>query len=173
MADAENPEPPARSDDPAQRSVEEERNARATALLDEAQQAALEHGRAVVAEARAVRRRMLEDAEQRRQHVVAELERLRGVIDETIAALQTPATDVPTAEPAGAPDVETLDDTVPTERVAAVFDQLRAEPPPPPKPKPKPKPKESKEPKEPKESQQPSAEPADEVAAPDAPPSDG
>jgi hypothetical protein len=174
MADAENPEPTQRSDEPTQRSDEEERNARATALLDEAQQAALEHGRAVVAEARAVRRRMLEDAEQRRQHVVAELERLRGVIDETIAALQTPATDVPTVEPAGAPRAETLEDAVPTERLAAVFDQLRAEPPPPPKPKPRPKrSEESQKSQTSQESQKPSAEPTDEAAAPDAPPSDG
>ena len=182
MADAENPEPTAqRSVEPAERSVEEERNARATALLDEAQQAALEHGRAVVAEARAVRRRMLEDAEQRRQHVVAELERLRGVIDETIAALQTPATDVPTGESAGAPGAEVLDDTVPTERVAAVFDQLRAEPPPPPTPKPKPKPEKSQrsdtsanaKPAPSDESTTSDAAETDEAAAPDAPASDG
>jgi hypothetical protein len=77
-------------------------------------------------------------------------------------------------EPAGAPRAETLEDAVPTERLAAVFDQLRAEPPPPPKPKPRPKrSEESQKSQTSQESQKPSAEPTDEAAAPDAPPSDG
>ncbi len=163
MADAEDPEPSQRSDDPAprpedpaRRSDEEERQARATALLDEAQRAALEHGRAVVAEARAVRRRMLEDADDRRRQIVTELERLRDAIDATLAALRTPATDVPAApRAAGDPRGASADDTFPGTpddgRVSAVFDQLRATPPKPkpkaaPKPRPKPKPKVAPEP---------------------------
>ncbi len=132
MADADHPEPTERSD-------EEERNARARALLDEAQQAALEHGRAVVAEARGVRRRMLEDADERRQRLVAELERLRGVIDETLQALQIPASDVPTPEASPEPSSGAVpgEASPAPQRVAEVFDQLRAAPPVKKQPKPR------------------------------------
>ncbi|MEX2255685.1 MAG: hypothetical protein WEC34_09630, partial [Acidimicrobiia bacterium] len=60
--------------------------ARSTAELE-----AAERGRAMVAEARAIRRRMLEDAEQRRQGLVVELERVRAEIDAAIAALRETA----------------------------------------------------------------------------------
>jgi hypothetical protein len=133
---------------PSGRTDEEERNARATALLDEAQQAALEHGRAVVAEARAVRRRMLEDADQRRRELIEELERLRSTIEETITALSTPTVDPPAtnspADARAAPRPTSTEDTTPQAAVGAerntgttdpgrideVFDQLRADPPP-------------------------------------------
>ena len=116
----------------------------ATALLDEAQQAALEHGRAVVAEARAVRRRMLEDADQRRRGLIDELEQLRTTIDETIAALSTPTVDAPAGDARAEGRATSTDDTAPQAAVAGgsspgktdpgrideVFDQLRADPPP-------------------------------------------
>jgi len=152
---------------------EAERTARAASLLDEAQQAALEHGRAVVAEARAVRRRMLEDVERRRRELIAELEKLRASIDDTITALRAGASDdavssatpstprrraTPRPEPAVRPvkplrttEPAPATDTPPTAgagttqqpepligaddaptlppRVAALFDQLRGEPP--------------------------------------------
>jgi hypothetical protein len=56
---------------------------------------AAERGRAIVAEARAVRRRMLDDAEQRRRALLAALEGVRAEIDAAIAALAA-------AAPAGA-----------------------------------------------------------------------
>jgi hypothetical protein len=127
MADAPPPGPSQRSDD-------EERAARATALLDEAQHAALEHGRAVVAEARAVRRRMLEDADERRRELIVELEQLRAAIDRTIAALQVPAEDVPPRPRTDESPPDSSADTDPG-RAAALFDQLRAEPSPPPEPR--------------------------------------
>jgi hypothetical protein len=161
MGDAEHPEP-------AESSDEEERNKRATALLDEAQQAALEHGRAVVAEARAVRRRMLEDAERRRQQIVDELERLKASIDETLAALATPASDVPGSDVPGSdvPGSNVPESPEPhdPERAVALFDQLRAEP-----PKSKaPMPKSTKRKAEPAKADAPtSAEPAADASGPD------
>src|SRR5262245_40218984 len=118
-----------------ERTDEEERNARATALLDEAQQAALEHGRAVVAEARAVRRRVLEDADQRRRALIQDLERLSAAIDEALAALATPTGDAPptstedTAPQAAVSGGSNASKTDPG-RIDEVFDQLRASPPP-------------------------------------------
>ena len=111
---------------------------------------AAERGRAIVAEARAVRRRMLDDAEQRRRALVAELEEVRAHIDEAITALNesgsaaAPGTsDEPTAvssspptEPEGAGPAPEAAASEPPERVDALFDSLRAETPPPaPKPR--------------------------------------
>ena len=94
----------------------------------------------MVAEARAIRRRMLEDAERRRGALVTELARVRAEIDAAIAALTR------VAEPdARGPNAATHSD--PTDggehepaRVGALFDALRADAPspapspPPPKP---------------------------------------
>jgi hypothetical protein len=89
-------------------------------------------GRAIVAEARAIRRRMLDDAAQRRGALVAELQRVRAEIDAAIAALTdvraeslTRGADPATASPAPAPDAR------PPGRVGALFDALRADTPPP------------------------------------------
>jgi hypothetical protein len=105
---------------------------------------AAERGRAMVAEARAVRRRMLEDAEQRRRALVAELERLRGEIDAAIEALGAVApagsgdstAEAPTDStiPPGGPARAARAHPQPTPepvRVGALFDVLRAETPPP------------------------------------------
>jgi hypothetical protein len=96
---------------------------------------ATERGRAMIAEARAIRRRMLEDAEQRRGALVAELVRVRAEIDAAIRAL-TDARPAPTTPPPSPPAVETAPVArgtapAPPGRVGALFDALRGETPPP------------------------------------------
>jgi len=124
--------------------------------------AAAEKGRAIVAEARAVRRRMLDDAQHRRRALVDELERMRASIDDAIAALTAP--DAAAAGTAGdpgppvrAPDVSSPAPSAPATpapesprsaptdasprepaRVGALFDVLRSAPP---VPKAKPRPR--------------------------------
>jgi hypothetical protein len=83
----------------------------------------------MVAEARGVRRRMLEDAEQRRRQLVVELERVRGMLDDAIAALSAgaaPVGDEPNDD-APAHPIADQDD----EPVDALFARLRSEPTPP------------------------------------------
>ncbi len=96
--------------------------ARAFEILREAEEAAREQGRAMVNEARAVRKRMLDDAEQRRGAIEAELEALkelraelrsaRDALRDTLAMLastRTPARDTapePGEADSGAPETE-------------------------------------------------------------------
>jgi len=91
------------------------------------------HGRAIVAEARAIRRRMLDDAEQRRRALVAELERVRAEIDEAIAVLAGDGPDVHAEPRSEAPETASAGASVPGDsgRVGELFDVLRAETPPP------------------------------------------
>ena len=96
---------------------------------------AAERGRAMVAEARAIRRRMLDDADQRRRALVAELQRVRAEIDAAIAALaetepgagDTPAPAAPTTDAAVTPAAPPSEGA--PARVHALFDELRAETP--------------------------------------------
>ena len=126
---------------------------RAADLLLAAEATAAATGRAMVAEARGVRRRMLEDAEQRRRQLVVELERVRGMLDDAIAALSADAAPVgdepnddapahPTADRGDEPeaehrdeqDAEQDDDAAEAqvgEPVDALFARLRSEPTPP------------------------------------------
>jgi hypothetical protein len=86
---------------------------------------AAERGRAMVAEARAIRRRMLEDAERRRGALVTELARVRAEIDAAITALTRGAD--PDAPERGEP---TDGGSREPARVGALFDALRADAPP-------------------------------------------
>jgi hypothetical protein len=76
------------------------------ALLREAEAAAAARGRAMVDEARAVRKRMLDDLERRRQQLLQELERVRAALDdlahglaEPLARRVEPEPSSPSAEP--------------------------------------------------------------------------
>ena len=77
----------------------------AAALLGEAEAAAAARGRAMVNEARAVRKRMLGDAERRRQQLLRELERVRAALDDLARGLAEPlAADAELASPAADAD---------------------------------------------------------------------
>ncbi|MCJ7672103.1 MAG: hypothetical protein MUP67_08640, partial [Acidimicrobiia bacterium] len=86
---------------------------RASEVLEAAREAAAATGRAMVAEARGVRRRMLDDAERRRRELVSELERVRAMLDDAIAAL-------------GA-DAVVVDDAAADESPAEVADEVADE----------------------------------------------
>ena len=73
---------------------------RAAEVLRAAEEVAAATGRAMVTEAKDVRRRILQDATRRRTELVAELERVRGLLDRALEALQVPI------EPSGAPVTE-------------------------------------------------------------------
>jgi len=126
---------------------------RAAEVLLAAEATAAATGRAMVAEARGVRRRMLDDAEQRRRQLVIELERVRGMLDDAIAALGADATpvglgDEPSPDALARPAADEAADR-PGEpddgRVGALFARLRSDPEPshPEPPRPGPAPKES------------------------------
>jgi len=70
---------------------------RAAEVLRAAEEVAAATGRAMVTEAKDVRRRILQDATRRRTELVSELERVRGLLDRALEALQVPM------EPSGAP----------------------------------------------------------------------
>lgn len=127
--------------DPGPYSVTEMEQ-RAREVLDAARERAAATGRAMVAEARGVRRRMLDDAERRRRELISELERVRGMLDDAIAALGADAVgvddaavdDSPVAPPADARDAESpvgvsAPEREPTdEAVGTLFARLRSEP---------------------------------------------
>ncbi|MFO7591997.1 MAG: hypothetical protein R6X23_14080 [Acidimicrobiia bacterium] len=71
--------------------------ARAAEVLRAAEEVAAATGRAMVSEAKEVRRRILQDASRRRTELVAELERVRGLLDRALDALKVPV------DPSGAP----------------------------------------------------------------------
>jgi hypothetical protein len=96
--------------------------ARAAALLREAENAAAARGREMVNEARAVRKRMLDDLEGRRRSFLAELERVRGVLDEIAAGLgDSPPPNGDPPRPGRPPSGP------PAERAEDVFARLRDE----------------------------------------------
>ncbi len=74
----------------------------------------------MVNEARAVRKRMLDDLERRRQALLAELDRIRAVLDELAAGLAAPPP--PTDDP---PDSAPRESPPPDERADDVFARLR------------------------------------------------
>ncbi|HZP27999.1 MAG TPA: DivIVA domain-containing protein [Acidimicrobiia bacterium] len=161
--------------------------ARAAEILHEAEEAAREQGRAMVNEARAVRKRMLEDAEQRRATVEAELQTLGGLradlrracdaLREALVALGAPEPKAAPARPhrpeaprgAAAPAGEARSE--PASRAASVFARLRGEEPPPepePEPEPESEPEAGSEPV-PEAGAEPEPEPAAEAGAEPAP----
>ena len=115
--------------------ITDELAVRAAEVLRAAEVAAAATGRAMVAEARGVRRRMLEDADRRRRELVVELERVRTMIDDAIAALRADETadqapgSAPGSAPAQVPDWSPgLGDGRGDEEVGALFARLRSEP---------------------------------------------
>ncbi|HUV11809.1 MAG TPA: hypothetical protein VMX12_12600 [Acidimicrobiia bacterium] len=74
--------------------------ARAAEVLHAAEEVAAATGRAMVTEAKDVRRRILQDATKRRTELVAELVRVRGLLDGALDALRVP---MEPSEPGGAP----------------------------------------------------------------------
>lgn len=104
-------------------------DARAAKMLRDAERAAIARGRAMVDEARAVRRRMLDDLETRRRALYEDVQRLRGALDDLAAELTEP---VQVREGAD-PDEEAAPAAVAeTQRVAAptadaAFARLREE----------------------------------------------
>ena len=121
-------------DPPTSSATELER--RAAELLLAAEATAAATGRAMVAEARGVRRRMLEDAEQRRRQLVIELERVRGMLDDAIAALGADAApvgldDEPNPDALARPVADQATDRLVEQddgRVGALFARLRSDP---------------------------------------------
>jgi len=109
---------------------------RAAEVLLAAEATAAATGRAMVAEARGVRRRMLEDAEQRRRQLVIELERVSGMLDDAIAALGADAApvdlgDEPNPEALARPAADQATDRLGEQndgRVGALFARLRSDP---------------------------------------------
>ena len=109
---------------------------RAAEVLLAAEATAAATGRAMVAEARGVRRRMLEDAEQRRRQLVIELERVRGMLDDAIAALGADAApvgldDEPNPDALARPVADQATDRLVEQddgRVGALFARLRSDP---------------------------------------------
>jgi len=63
---------------------------RAAEVLRAAEEVAAATGRAMVSEAKDVRRRILQDATKRRLELVSELERVRGLLDRALDALRVP-----------------------------------------------------------------------------------
>ncbi len=63
---------------------------RAAEVLQAAEEVAAATGRAMVSEAKGVRRRILQDATRRRSELVAELERVQGLLERALAALRVP-----------------------------------------------------------------------------------
>ena len=82
---------------------------RAAAVLRAAEDVAAATGRAMVSEAKDVRRRILHDASRRREELVAELERVRALLERALVALRVP----PGTPDAGAPDPGTPDPGMP------------------------------------------------------------
>jgi len=121
-------------DPPTSSATELER--RAAELLLAAEATAAATGRAMVAEARGVRRRMLEDAEERRRQLVIELERVRGMLDDAIAALGADAApvgldDEPNPDALARPVADQATDRLVEQddgRVGALFARLRSDP---------------------------------------------
>jgi len=121
-------------DPPTSSATELEQRAAEVLLAAEATAAAT--GRAMVAEARGVRRRMLEDAEQRRRQLVIELERVRGMLDDAIAALGADAApvgldDEPNPDALARPVADQATDRLVEQddgRVGALFARLRSDP---------------------------------------------
>jgi hypothetical protein len=121
-------------DPPTSSATELEQRAAEVLLAAEATAAAT--GRAMVAEARGVRRRMLEDAEERRRQLVIELERVRGMLDDAIAALGADAApvgldDEPNPDALARPVADQATDRLVEQddgRVGALFARLRSDP---------------------------------------------
>ena len=105
---------------------------RAAEVLHAAEEVAAATGRAMVSEAKDVRRRILQDATKRRAELVTELERVRELLDRALDALRSPMRSgegepeetVPVAAPTTTPDNE----PAPPSAVPAhdVFARLRA-----------------------------------------------
>lgn len=114
---------------PAPREADDEPSAleqRAAEVLHAAEEVAAATGRAMVSEAKGVRRRILQDATRRRTELVSELERVRGLLDRALEALRVPVeTQGP---PAHAAPVEQGPDAGPAgaEPAADLFARLRA-----------------------------------------------
>jgi len=96
---------------------------RAAALLREAEAAAAARGRAMVNEARAVRKRMLDDAERRRQNLLRELDRVRAALDDLARGLAEPLARDAEPEPAAGDDADVGSEP----RADDVFARLREE----------------------------------------------
>ena len=90
---------PVDSTDPGDDGPELTTDERAAAILRDAEATAAAQGRAMVNEARAVRERMLDDLEQRRQTLLTELHRVREALDELAAGLAEPVGSSRTTEP--------------------------------------------------------------------------